>query len=83
MQHVRNYAAIRRRVREKIIKENFLLFFLHFADRDVSHSDWKSPHGRMIVNIYRRKVGYSANTANCDIYYLAYGDFQRVTKKNN
>ena len=68
--------------RLKFLRKNWKLcknaFKLFKGESNCHHSDWKTEHGRKLVERAKKKIGYSNSTANCDIYWSLYGLYRWV-----
>lgn len=70
--------AARKNVKDEIIRVNRHLFQKAFPNNMLT--DWKTPGGRLIVNLMRSRLGYSNNTANYDIHYQAFRTYIDLKK---
>jgi hypothetical protein len=83
------YVKNRILIRIKFLKRNKALCKKAFAEMKVddehpyghSHTDWKLPFGRKMIDKARCDIGYSSCTANCDIFWSLLGLYQWLVKE--
>lgn len=51
-------------------------------DFALTHSDWKTTTGRILVGKARKKIPYSKNTASMDIFWSLKAQFQDYKRLN-
>jgi hypothetical protein len=70
----------RRIVRRTFIGNNWELCEKAFKD-DIDHHKYKTDKGRELVELARKKIGYSDKTWSGDIFYLLGREFNELKNK--
>ena len=77
---MKNKNEVRAKVRKAIYNEYHWLFeklHLKKIDLNLKHDLHKTKEGKKIVHLFRTNIGYSKKTADRDIFWTAYKNWQR------